>query len=103
MHFRACQTADMPDDTELAWRRVLTAVADSQRPLTGRQVATLAGVSPTTASRLLRQLQDEQLVTSVTKGRATWWRATPDATDALAEHHTRVTTRRALFLTALPL
>lgn len=93
----------MPDDTELAWRRVLTAVADSQQPLSGRQVANLAGVSPTTASRLLRQLQDDQLVTSETKGRATFWRGTPDATDTLAEHHRRVPTRRALFLTALPL
>jgi nucleoside phosphorylase len=93
----------MTDDPDLAWRRVLTAVTTSPQPLTGRQVATVSGVSPTTATRILRQLHDDDLVTSTMKGRSTLWRGTPDAATALAHHPDRSTTRRALFLTALPL
>jgi nucleoside phosphorylase len=93
----------MTADSELAWRRLLTVVVGSQQPLTGRQVAAAAGVSPTTASRVLRELEDQQLVTSTARGRATLWRSTPAANDALNEVAPRAVKRRALILTALPL
>ena len=93
----------MKEELELVQRRLLTVLTKSKVPLTGRRAAIAAGVSPTTAMRALRDLEKQQLVTSMAKGRATLWRSAPAAVDVLADGAPRAVKRRALILTALSL
>jgi hypothetical protein len=53
--------------------RALETLADSTTELSGRKVATVLGVSPTTANRALATLAEAGFATSRSSGRATLW------------------------------
>ena len=59
--------------------RVLDVLLVAANELSGRAIATLAGISPTTANLALDELADAGLVTSRPVGRATLWRAAEGA------------------------
>lgn len=58
---------------------LLRAVAESGEPASGRAIATRLGVSPTTASDRLGQLEEAGFVRSSTVGRAKLWRLNTDS------------------------
>ena len=55
----------------------LKALADSRKPLSGRQMATALGVAPTTATAALGRLRDAGFALSSQEGRATVGTSTP--------------------------
>jgi nucleoside phosphorylase len=85
-----------------AMRHVLATLSDTIEPLSGRRIANLTGMSPTTANKTLAALLSLGAVTSARRGRAAYWQTTPAAEQMLMEEGQRPE-RTALVLTALPL
>lgn|GEM_PF-507409 len=56
----------------------LKALAESRKPLSGRQMATALSVAPTTATGALRRLRDAGFALSSQEGRATRWHLNTD-------------------------
>ena len=83
-------------------RHVLATLSDTLEPLSGRRIADLTGMSPTTANKTLAALHGLGVVTSVRRGSAVHWQTTPAAEQMLVAEGQRVE-RTALVLTALPL
>ena len=90
--------------TELspAMRLVLATLSETMEPLSGRRIAGLTGMSPTTANKQLESLFSLGTVSSVRRGRAVYWQATAAAERMLMAEGQRAE-RTALVLTALPL
>lgn len=80
-------------------RRVLAVLDSSAEPLSGRRVARLASMSPTTCNAALADLAELGAVHATQQGRARRWSVTNAGRDMLAEG----VARDALILTALPL
>src|SRR4051794_35145933 len=74
----------------------------SAEALSGRQVASIAGVAPNTANRVLKTLQDRALVRSTKEGRAIRWTTTADVSE-LVELQGAPQERVALVVTAVEL
>jgi len=74
----------------------------SAEPLSGRQVAEIAGVAPNTANRLLKALQNRGLVRSARAGRAIRWTTTADVAE-LREMEGSPQERVTLVVTAVEL
>ncbi|WP_432893028.1 helix-turn-helix domain-containing protein [Kribbella sp. CA-245084] len=81
---------------------ILRMLRRSAEPLSGRQVADIAGIAPNTANRLLRALQTQGLVRSARDGRAMRWTTTADVA-ALSELADSPDERVALVVTAVEL
>ncbi|MEU4529110.1 helix-turn-helix domain-containing protein [Micromonospora ureilytica] len=81
---------------------ILRMLRRSAEPLSGRQVAEIAGVAPNTANRLLKALQNRNLVRSTRAGRATRWTTTADVAE-LKEMEGSPQERVALVVTAVEL
>lgn len=81
---------------------ILRMLRRSVEPLSGRQVAEVAGVAPNTANRALKALQDRSLVRSAKRGRATLWTTTADVAE-LAELGDSPQERVVLVITAVEL
>ncbi|MEU8116922.1 helix-turn-helix domain-containing protein [Micromonospora sp. NPDC048947] len=81
---------------------ILRMLRRSAEPLSGRQVAEIAGVAPNTANRLLKALQNRNLVRSARAGRATQWTTTADVAE-LMEMEGSAQERVALVVTAVEL
>lgn len=84
-------------------RRVLAVLSDTIEPMSGRRLATLTGMSPTTTNKALTGLSDLQAVTATRRGRAVHWQTTLTAERLLVTADGQRATRSALVLTALPL
>lgn len=65
-------------------RRLVEALLDLGRPVSGRRVATALKVSPTTAASLLKGLKAAGIVDSHPAGRASLWTVREDAPEVLA-------------------
>ncbi|MFF5084561.1 hypothetical protein ACFY36_46605 [Actinoplanes sp. NPDC000266] len=74
----------------------------SAEPLSGRQVADIAGVAPNTANRVLKVLQSRALVRSTKAGRAILWTTTANVAE-LKELEGSPQERIALVVTAVEL
>lgn len=85
-----------------AMRHVLATLSDTIEPLSGRRIASLTGMSPTTANKALTALLSVGAVTSTRRGRAVCWQTTLAAESMLMGEGQRAE-RTALVLTALPL
>jgi nucleoside phosphorylase/tetratricopeptide (TPR) repeat protein len=83
-------------------RLVLATLSETIEPLSGRRIASLAGMSPTTANKQLESLLSLGAVSSVHRGRAVYWQTTAAAERMLMAEGQRAE-RTALVLTALPL
>ena len=83
-------------------RHLLVTLSDSIEPLSGRRIAGLTGLSPTTANKELAALLDLGVVTAVRRGRAVYWQTTSAAEKLLLDEGQRAE-RSVLVLTALPL
>ncbi|WP_187328643.1 PIN domain-containing protein [Rhodococcus sp. WS3] len=81
---------------------ILRMLRRSAQPLSGRQVADIAGVAPNTANRALKALEKYALVDSRKEGRATLWTTTADVA-GLAELDGSPQERVALVVTAVEL
>ncbi|WP_435153346.1 PIN domain-containing protein [Micromonospora aurantiaca (nom. illeg.)] len=81
---------------------ILRMLRRSAEPLSGRQVAEIAGVAPNTANRLLKALQSRNLVQSTRAGRATRWTTTADVAE-LKEMEGSPQERVAFVVTAVEL
>jgi nucleoside phosphorylase len=81
---------------------ILRMLRRSVDPLSGRQVADIAGVAPNTANRVLKVLQDRALVRSAKEGRAIRWTTTADVAE-LGEWEGSPQERVALVVTAVEL
>lgn len=82
-------------------RHVLAILSDTLEPLSGRRIADLTGMSPTTANKALAALLDLGVVAQARHGRAMLWQTTAAAEGMLTETGQR-SERTALLLTALP-
>lgn len=82
--------------------KILRMLRRSAEPLSGRQVADIAGVAPNTANRVLKALQDRALVRSAKEGRAIRWTTTADVAE-LTELEGSPQERVALVVTAVEL
>ncbi|PXX07260.1 PIN domain-containing protein [Mycolicibacterium moriokaense] len=82
--------------------KLLRMLRRSAEPLSGRQVADIAGVAPNTANRALKALQERELVAAKKEGRATLWTTTADVA-GLAELEGSAQERVALVVTAVEL
>ena len=89
--------------TELspAMQHVLAILSDSLEPLSGRRIADLSGISPTTANKALAALLEMGVVAQARRGRAVEWQTTAAAEPVLAGRGERAE-RTVLILTALP-
>ena len=85
-----------------AMRLVLVTLSETLEPLSGRRIAGLTGMSPTTANKQLESLLSLGAVSSVHRGRAVYWQTTAAAERMLMAQGQRAE-RTALVLTALPL
>ena len=81
---------------------ILRMLRRSAEPLSGRQVADIAGVAPNTANKALKALQARDLVQSARAGRATHWTTTADVA-GLKEMEGSPQERVALVVTAVEL
>lgn len=81
---------------------VLRVLQLSVAALSGRQVAQMCGISPTSANRALKSLEKEGLANGARKGRSVLWSATPGSASALALPSDQAE-RVAVVITALPL
>ena len=89
-------------DFSPAARHVLATLYDTLEPLSGRRIAAITGMSPTTVNKELAILFDLSAVTSVRRGRAKYWQTTASAERMLTAEGQRAE-RTAIVLTALPL
>jgi nucleoside phosphorylase len=89
--------------TELspAMRHVLATLSDTLEPLSGRRIADLTGISPTTANKALTALLELGAVARHRQGRAVLWQTTAAAEPVLAGQGHRAE-RTVVVLTALP-
>jgi nucleoside phosphorylase len=89
--------------TELspAMRHVLATLSDTLEPLSGRRIAGLTGISPTTANKVLAALLELGVVAQARRGRAVVWQTTAAAEPVLAGQGQR-SERTVVVLTALP-
>ena len=89
--------------TELspAMRHVLATLSDTLEPLSGRRIAGLTGISPTTANKALAALLELGVVAQARRGRAVVWQTTAAAEPVLAGQGQRAE-RTVVVLTALP-
>lgn len=81
---------------------ILRILRRSAEPLSGRQVADIAGVAPNTANKTLKVLQRRALVGAGKKGRATLWTTTADVVE-VAELAESTHERTVLVVTAVEL
>lgn len=81
---------------------ILRMLRRSTEPLSGRQVADIAGVAPNTANRVLKALAERALVRSARDGRAIRWTSTADVA-MLQESEGSPQRRVALVVTAVEL
>jgi nucleoside phosphorylase len=89
--------------TELspAMRHVLATLSDTLEPLSGRRIAALTGISPTTANKALVALLELGVVGQAHHGRAVLWQTTAAAERMLNGQGERAE-RTVVMLTALP-
>lgn len=81
---------------------ILRMLRRSAEPLSGRHVADIAGIAPNTANRVLKSLQERELVDSSREGRAILWTTTADVA-GLTELEGPAQERIALVVTAVEL
>lgn len=100
MSYSGCETHGVTfNSLELNMLRMLRRSAE---PLSGRQVADIAGVAPNTANRVLKGLRDRALVRSTKEGRAVRWTTAADVAE-LTELEGSPQERIALVVTAVEL
>jgi nucleoside phosphorylase len=90
-------------DLSPAMQQVLATLYDTIEPISGRRVAVLTCLSPTTANKALRALLDLGAVRTAPLGRGFYWQATSAADRLLGGQEGQRPERTVLVLTALPL
>lgn len=94
-------TVSLVTELSLAMRHVLATLSDTLEPLSGRRIADLTGISPTTANKALAALLELGVVTQARHGRAVLWQTTAAAEPILIGQRQRAE-RTVIVLTALP-
>jgi nucleoside phosphorylase len=94
----------MADVITSPMRRVLNLLAESSEPLSGRNIAMVSGLSPTTVNSALKSLETLEAVARVQEGRSFRWSVRSTAATYLDEPSAQdLTSRTVLVATALPL